>query len=201
MKPLFDKETTAAIQQLCDETCEAMQLAKKGPDDDDVDAERLGHRGVGVPPVPEVAEPAVLEPVHVHGVVQVSVRIQLVRARLDFDDGRFRHVAGIVRPSPAPLPLPFKRWRAGPDGSIFTPLGPDHQLLGWTIKDSLDHYNVPLWSAGFFGVNEAGHVVARPRREGQGEIDLKELVEDLRARGYELRRGAAESALTPLSAG
>ena len=36
MKPLFDKETTAAIQQLCDETCEAMQLAKKGPDDDDV---------------------------------------------------------------------------------------------------------------------------------------------------------------------
>ena len=78
------------------------------------------------------------------------------------------------------------RWRAGPDRSIFNPLGPDHQLLGWTIKDSLDHYNVPLWSAGFFGVNEAGHVVARPRREGQGEIDLKELVEDLRARGYEL---------------
>ncbi len=36
MKPLFDKETTAAIQQLCDETCEAMQLAKKSHEHDDV---------------------------------------------------------------------------------------------------------------------------------------------------------------------
>mgnify|MGYP003442721847 CR=1 FL=1 len=72
-------------------------------------------------------------------------------------------------------------------------MGPDHQLLGWTIKDSLDHYNVPLWSAGFFGVNEAGHVVARPRREGQGEIDLKDLVEDLRARGRETARAWLEA--------
>ena len=36
MKPLFDKETTEAIQQLCDETCEAMQLAKKSHEYDDV---------------------------------------------------------------------------------------------------------------------------------------------------------------------
>jgi hypothetical protein len=36
MKPLFDNETTAAIQQLCDETCEAMQLAKKSHEYDDV---------------------------------------------------------------------------------------------------------------------------------------------------------------------
>jgi len=38
MNPLFDKETTEAIQQLCDETCEAMQLAKKSPDLDDLSA-------------------------------------------------------------------------------------------------------------------------------------------------------------------
>lgn len=36
MKPLFDKETTEALQQLCDETCEAMQMAKKSHEHDDV---------------------------------------------------------------------------------------------------------------------------------------------------------------------
>jgi hypothetical protein len=35
MKTLFDQETMDALQQLCDETCEAMQLARKSPDLDD----------------------------------------------------------------------------------------------------------------------------------------------------------------------
>ena len=38
MKPLFDAETAAALEQLCDETCEAMQLARKSPDLDDLSA-------------------------------------------------------------------------------------------------------------------------------------------------------------------
>ena len=38
MKTLFDAETLAALQQLCDETCEAMQLAKQSPDLDDFSA-------------------------------------------------------------------------------------------------------------------------------------------------------------------
>jgi hypothetical protein len=38
MNTLFDKETTDALQQLCDETCEAMQLARKSPDLDDLSA-------------------------------------------------------------------------------------------------------------------------------------------------------------------
>ena len=38
MKTLFDAETLAALQQLCDETCEAMQLAKQSPDLDDLSA-------------------------------------------------------------------------------------------------------------------------------------------------------------------
>ena len=36
MKPLFDKETLDAVHQLCDETCEAMQLAKKSHEHDDI---------------------------------------------------------------------------------------------------------------------------------------------------------------------
>jgi len=42
MKSLFDAETTEAMQQLCDETCEAMQLARKSPDLDDLSARLLG---------------------------------------------------------------------------------------------------------------------------------------------------------------
>ena len=38
MQNLFDKETYDALQTLCDETCEAMQLAKKSPDLDDFSA-------------------------------------------------------------------------------------------------------------------------------------------------------------------
>ena len=38
MKTLFDTETAAALEQLCDETCEAMQLARKSPDLDDLSA-------------------------------------------------------------------------------------------------------------------------------------------------------------------
>ena len=38
MKTLFDHETFEALQQLCDEACEAMQLAKASPDLDDLSA-------------------------------------------------------------------------------------------------------------------------------------------------------------------
>jgi len=38
MKTPFDKETSEALDQLCDETCEAMQLAKASPDLDDLSA-------------------------------------------------------------------------------------------------------------------------------------------------------------------
>ena len=38
MKTLFDQETFEALQQLCDEAGEAMQLAKASPDLDDLSA-------------------------------------------------------------------------------------------------------------------------------------------------------------------
>ena len=38
MKKLFEKELAEALEQLCDETCEAMQLAKASPDLDDLSA-------------------------------------------------------------------------------------------------------------------------------------------------------------------
>ncbi len=56
-------------------------------------------------------------------------------------------------------------------------------MRGWTVRDSLELYNVPAWGAEFFDVNEAGHVVVRPRRDDGPAIDMLELVGDLERRG------------------
>ena len=56
-------------------------------------------------------------------------------------------------------------------------------MNGWTIRDALDLYNVRSWGAGYFGVNEQGRVVVRPKRTAKGGTDLLELVLKLRRRG------------------
>jgi arginine decarboxylase len=56
-------------------------------------------------------------------------------------------------------------------------------MRGWTVRDSLDLYNVAAWGAGFFTINEKGHVEVRPRGEQEGGIDLLDLVMDLHQRG------------------
>ncbi len=60
------------------------------------------------------------------------------------------------------------------------------ELRAWTVKDSLELYNVNGWGRPFFSINEAGHVEVMPAGAGGARIDLKELVEDLRNRGLNL---------------
>jgi arginine decarboxylase len=60
------------------------------------------------------------------------------------------------------------------------------ELRAWTVKDSLELYNVNGWGRPFFGINDAGHVEVTPAGPGSARIDLKELVEDLRSRGLNL---------------
>jgi arginine decarboxylase len=52
----------------------------------------------------------------------------------------------------------------------------------WTIEDSLELYYVKAWGKGYFAINEAGHVVVRPDRQPDRQIDLYEVVEGLKAR-------------------
>ncbi len=54
---------------------------------------------------------------------------------------------------------------------------------GWTVRDSAELYAVGAWGAGFFGVNDQGHVEVRPRGPAGAGIDLLELVLDLGRRG------------------
>lgn len=56
-------------------------------------------------------------------------------------------------------------------------------MRGWTVRDSLELYNVANWGAGFFTVNDRGHVEVRPHGEHGPGVDLLDLVQDLDQRG------------------
>ncbi len=56
-------------------------------------------------------------------------------------------------------------------------------MRGWTIRDSLELYNVTNWGSGFFTINERGHVEVRPKGNGGAGIDLLDLVQELERRG------------------
>jgi arginine decarboxylase len=54
--------------------------------------------------------------------------------------------------------------------------------MGWSVEDSLELYQVPAWSKGYFSINAAGHLVVRPDAVPGREIDLHEVVQGLSAR-------------------
>ncbi len=57
----------------------------------------------------------------------------------------------------------------------------------WTIESARNLYNIEGWGAGYFDVNDLGHVVVRPdRRDPTRELDLYELAGDLEAQGIAL---------------
>ena len=51
----------------------------------------------------------------------------------------------------------------------------------WRIEDSEELYNIPGWGTSYVGINDKGHVVVTPRRDGV-TVDLKELVDELQLR-------------------
>ncbi len=54
---------------------------------------------------------------------------------------------------------------------------------GWDITTARTTYNIDRWGAGYFDINDAGRVVARPRRDQGAAVDLTDVVEEARARG------------------
>ena len=51
----------------------------------------------------------------------------------------------------------------------------------WSVKDSIELYNVSHWSSGFFSINDKGRAIALPDRENP--VDLTELSAALKAQG------------------
>src|SRR5262245_61166928 len=56
-------------------------------------------------------------------------------------------------------------------------------MIGWSIQDALELYDVHAWGSGFFTINAKGHVEVRPRGNGGPGIDLADLVGYLQGRG------------------
>jgi arginine decarboxylase len=52
----------------------------------------------------------------------------------------------------------------------------------WSIERATQYYNIAGWGAGFFSVNEKGHVVVHPHGQPGPVIDLMDVVEDIRER-------------------
>ena len=51
----------------------------------------------------------------------------------------------------------------------------------WRIEDSEELYNITGWGTSYFGINDKGHVVVTPRKDGVA-VDLKVLVDELQLR-------------------
>ncbi len=53
----------------------------------------------------------------------------------------------------------------------------------WDIQQARNLYNIQRWGAGYFDINEAGHVIAKPQRDDGASVDLTDVIEEARARG------------------
>ncbi len=67
------------------------------------------------------------------------------------------------------------------------PKGVEPELMDkWKIVDAVEMYGVKRWGKGYFSINKAGHVAVHPNKRSDEAIDLKELIDDLQARGIQL---------------
>ncbi|MDR3308451.1 MAG: biosynthetic arginine decarboxylase, partial [Tannerella sp.] len=51
----------------------------------------------------------------------------------------------------------------------------------WRVEDSEELYNIKGWGMDYFSVNEKGHIVVTPKKDG-AKVDLKELMDELALR-------------------
>ncbi len=56
----------------------------------------------------------------------------------------------------------------------------------WSVSDASELYEVPRWGKGYFSVSSGGNVMVHPTKDPSAAIDLKQLADDLQARGINL---------------
>jgi len=57
---------------------------------------------------------------------------------------------------------------------------------GWSVADSADLYDVARWGAGYFSIDEGGHLRVHPNKDPARSLDLKALIDSLLLRGIDL---------------
>src|ERR1051325_4003246 len=64
---------------------------------------------------------------------------------------------------------------------------PAEAPAAWTIEAARQLYHIEGWGAGFFDINDAGHIIVRPDREHpEWTVDLFEVTNDLEEQGIAL---------------
>src|SRR6202051_3031252 len=53
----------------------------------------------------------------------------------------------------------------------------------WDIQQARNLYSIQRWGAGYFDINEAGHVIAKPQREAGAAVDITDVIEEAKAHG------------------
>jgi len=64
--------------------------------------------------------------------------------------------------------------------------GTQKELRAWTIRDSVELYQLGAWGGESYAINDRGELVVQPMGKNGPKFSLPELVEDLRSRGIEL---------------
>ena len=59
-------------------------------------------------------------------------------------------------------------------------------LRRWTRTEALETYGIQRWGCGYFDVSEQGNLIVTPRGAGNGQIDMRELIDELTGRGIQL---------------
>src|SRR5881398_704004 len=52
----------------------------------------------------------------------------------------------------------------------------------WTVQHARNLYNIHLWGAKYFDINEAGRVIAKPLGDSGASVDLTDVIEEAKAR-------------------
>src|SRR5215208_132303 len=68
-------------------------------------------------------------------------------------------------------------------GRLRPPLGTHEQ---WSTTDATELYEVERWGKGYFSIGDSGRVLVHPTKDTAQTIDLKQLADDLQARGIDL---------------
>lgn len=62
-------------------------------------------------------------------------------------------------------------------------LNPRSDIESWNCSDAAEIYRIDQWGAGYFGINESGHVTIHPGGHDEFKVDLHEIVTGLYERG------------------
>ena len=67
------------------------------------------------------------------------------------------------------------------------PKGAEPELMEkWKIHDAIEMYGVRNWGKNYFAINRQGHLQVHPTKRPDRFVDLKEIIDQLQARGIQL---------------